>query len=473
MQVSLVGFVVCAGLLVFGCCLRAPLIIALMGSAALGSTAVVILTALGGSSPLAFTLFAFVLVLFVLVRRTTSSDLALAFTQYRAAWVALGLMCYVCLSAGLLPRLFAGQTSALVPAVGKIIEVALGPVVGNVTQTGYFVLGVLTFLALNVLLLRRANLQKMRRGFFFWCTLHAALGLTDFVSQLLGTGDVFEPIRTASYAMLTDGKVAGFFRITGGYPEASAFGGATLAPLAFAFTYWRRTRASLALMLSVILLVLLMLCTSTTGYVGVVIMSVPLIFALGRSMLTGRYSHNDLVLVALALLAVVVALSIYLANDRAFTPFLELLESAVLDKPLSTSAQERTFWNLTSLQSFVDTGGLGIGFGSSRASSWIIAVISQIGLLGAALMAALVMELPRGMSWPHSDQVDSEMRALHDSARACALALLLGETIAGGTADPGLLFFVALATVLACRTQCERSSVQTGEPTATQVRQDG
>ena len=235
MQVSLEGFAVCAGLLLIGYCLRATLIVALMGSLAFGSTAIGTLTTLGGSSPLVFTFIAFILLLFVLIHRTTLSGLTVVFTEYRAAWIALGLMFYVCLSAVLLPRLFAGRTSAFVPIRGQIFEVPLGPVAGNFTQTSYFVLGVLAFLALSVLLLRQHNLQKMRRGFFAWCTLHATLGLFDFTSKRLGAGDVLEPIRSASYAMLTDVQEAGFSRIAGGYSEASAFAWASLAALAFTF----------------------------------------------------------------------------------------------------------------------------------------------------------------------------------------------------------------------------------------------
>jgi hypothetical protein len=159
-----------------------------------------------------------------------------------------------------------------------------------------------------------------------------------------------------------------------------------------------------------------------------------------------------------------------LYDDRKFDPVAQLFESTVLDKPLSASAQERTYWNLTSLQSFLDTGALGIGLGSSRASSWIIAVMSQMGLLGAMLMATLLWEISRGVGRPSSGQIDPEMRALHDSVRACALAWIVGASIMSGSADPGLLFFVALATVLACRTQCERSSMRTNEPTSTPLR---
>src|SRR5262245_24149319 len=382
MQVSLAGIVVCAGLLLIGWCLRAPLMVALLASFAFGSTAVVSLAALGGSSPLIFTVLALVLLLSIFVRKATFNDLVVVFMEQRAAWIVFGLTFYVCLSAVLLPRLFAGQTAAFVPArtSGRVFEVPLAPVPGNVTQTCYFALGALTFLALSVLLLREANLEKIRRGFLAWCVLHAGLGLVDIVSKLAGAGDILQPIRTAAYALVTDVEEAGFSRIAGGYSEASGFGVATLAALAFAFTYWRRTRSLPVLALAIVLLVLLMLCTSTTAYVGLAIVSIPVIIALTRSMLAGRLARGDLVLLALAVFAVVIVLSIDLYDEHGFSPVVQLFESTILNKPLSASAQERAYWNMKSLQSFADTLGLGIGFGSSRSSSWIIAVVSQIGL---------------------------------------------------------------------------------------------
>ena len=64
--------------------------------------------------------------------------------------------------------------------------------------------------------------------------------------------------------------------------------------------------------------------------------------------------------------------------------------------PLPLRARSAAYWNYQSLQSVYDTLGLGIGLGSSRASSWIIAVISQLGIIGSILMGLLVLELVRG-----------------------------------------------------------------------------
>jgi hypothetical protein len=460
MQVSAVGLLVCVGLLLLGYCLRAPLIVALLASLAFGTTAVVTLDSLGSSSPLIFILFAFLFSLSVLARKTTLHELGALLAKSQAAWIVCSLTVYAWLSAALLPRLFAGQTNAFVPAraAGRIVEVPLGPVPGNITQTAYFALGAITFLALSVFLAQGANLIKIRRSFFAWCILHAGLGMADLAGKLVGAGDILDPIRTANYTLLTEDEAAGFSRIAGGYSEASGFGTATLACLAFTFTYWRRTRSSIALALSIVLLFLLVICTSTTAYVGVTIISLPLVISLGRSALAGRLYREDLLLLALVLLVIVTVLSIDLYNERQFDPLVQLFETTVLNKSLSLSAQERTYWNLVSLQSFVDTLGLGVGFGSSRSSGWIIAVISQIGLLGTLMVGALVMELWRDVGRNPSTQIERETIAIHDSARACALAWLVGSAVGGGTADPGLLFFITLATVLACRTHLRQFS---------------
>ena len=111
---------------------------------------------------------------------------------------------------------------------------------------------------------------------------------------------------------------------------------------------------------------------------------------------------------------------------------------------------ERAYWNTKSLQSFVDTSGLGIGFGSSRASSWPIAVISQLGLVGSIMMATLLAFVARGLG-RLSTYVDPETDAVVSAVRASALAGVVAGSLSSGTADPGMVFFIALAVIAASR----------------------
>jgi hypothetical protein len=446
MQASIAGIIVFQAILLATLLLRGSLLTAVMISLAFGSTSVLTLSSLGGSSPLVYTFCAATLLLAVAARRGFWQDVGTVLGQIRAAWIVLGLMVYVVAGAMLFPRLFAGQTSAFVPSRARqgVFEVPLEPVSGNISQTAYFILGGMTFLALCIQLARSGGLDELRRGFLIWCTLHTSFGVLDLLGKLAGAGDILAPIRTATYVMLTEADEAGFARITGAYPEASAFGGISLACLAFSFTYWRRTQSRLALCLSATLLLLLILSTSSTAYVGLAILSVPVALAVARSMLAGRLTFEEVIILVLLALGVLAILAASLYNPSFFDPFVRLLENTIVNKSTSASGQERAYWNYKSLQSFLDTGGLGIGFGSSRASSWPIAVLSQLGFIGALMLTALVAMLVWGVRGLRND-LDPRTEAVLASVRACALAGLVSGSINSGSADPGMVFFIALA----------------------------
>jgi hypothetical protein len=138
-------------------------------------------------------------------------------------------------------------------------------------------------------------------------------------------------------------------------------------------------------------------------------------------------------------------------NDRVLDPVLRLFDTMVVNKVTSASGEERAYWNYRSLQSLYDTAGLGIGLGSSRASSWIIAVLSQLGIAGSLMFGVLIAAIVRSGHLRGADDIDPEIRSVALSVRAACLAGLLAASIAGGGADPGIQFFVAVAVVLSYR----------------------
>jgi hypothetical protein len=294
-------------------------------------------------------------------------------------------------------------------------------------------------------------MEAVRRGFLAWAAVHAALGTIDLAGKLSGAGDLLSPIRTATYAYLVEVEEAGFWRIVGGFSEASAFGSVTLSCLAFSFAYWRVSRSRPVLLLTLVLFSLLLLSTSSTAYAGLAIVGCVAAAGMACSALRGRLSRQDLFVLAFVWLTLIVIMSIYLLDERLFDPLVRLFEAVVLNKSATGSAEERFYWNAQSLQAFLDTFGLGVGLGSSRAASWLVAVVSQLGIVGALLMAALVGVLIRDIAAPQPRTVDRRTLALVSGARAAALASLAAASVASGFADPGLVFFVALAIVGACR----------------------
>jgi hypothetical protein len=451
MILLLPGLIVWLLLLLAGAVAGGALIVGFFASLPFGATAFATLSSLGGSSPLIYTLFAIGIIVGAAARRDVLADLGRVFTYYGAAWLVCALAVYVAAGSYLLPRLFAGQTIAFIPIEGVVTEVPLGPASGNITQTAYFLLGVLLFLAFCMVLLRRENLAVVRAGFFAFVIAQAGLGWIDLGGKLSGAGDVLEIVRTASYALLTDVQESGFMRIVGGCSEASGFAAFGLATLAFAFTYWRETGSKLALLLTVANLILVLLSTSSTAYVGLAALAALMLYSVAKAALFNRLKVQDVLLLAGALAILAAILGLYLYDSRMFAPFTDLIYAMVFEKASSSSGQERSYWNMRSLQSFIETYGLGVGMGSSRSSSWVVSTLAQLGFIGALMMAVLMGYLLRGMGGLRPLPGEQPLFALCAGARASAVAFLLAGSIAGGTADPGVLFFASLATVLACR----------------------
>jgi hypothetical protein len=451
MSVSAAGLIVWIVLLIVSRLAGSALIIGFFASLPFGSTAFITLNSLGGSSPLIYTLFALALIASVAARRSLLTNLGAAFANYRVLWVAAALGFYAAASAYINPRLFGGDTTVFNTYMGAVREVPLGPSSGNITQTAYFLLGALLLIGLCSLSLRADNLKQLGSGFFAFAITHALLGVLDLGAKFAGLGDILLPIRTASYALMTETEQSGFWRIVGGCSEASSYSAYALAALAFVYAYWRRTSSWPAALLTVIFFVLIVFSTSSTAYVGCAVLCLLASVGIAASVLSNRLTTVDIILFVGALTIVTALLALYLYDSRLFAPFANLIQTMVFDKSTSDSGVERAYWNTQSLVSLLDTYGLGTGMGSSRSSSWLVSTLSQLGVIGSLLVAVLLVVLLRGMGGLQPQPDERQLFALCASARACGFAFLLAASIAGGTADPGVLFFAALATVLACR----------------------
>jgi hypothetical protein len=450
MTISIAGALVFLVLLLAGGLAGDAIVIGLFASLAFGSTAIASLPALGNSSPQIWTVFALLLIAKTAAQRNFITGLQSTLQRDPGARVACLLALYALASAIVLPRFFQGDVSMFVPTEGSIAETSLQPTGGNITQTAYLLGGTAAFLCIVILLADRAYLKTVRNGLFAFVIANVLLGAIDLAGKLAGFGDWLEPIRTANYAMLTDVEVEGFSRIVGGHPEASAFAIYSLACLAFTFTYWRHTGSATSLILTIVLFLFLLFSTSSTAYVGLAILSVLATVSIGAAFLTEGVKPRELFLFIVLLAASTSAVGLYLHNEHMFDPLKDLIRTMVFEKVGSDSEQERSYWNRVGLETFLNTYGIGIGMGSSRSSSWLISVISQLGAIGALLFAALAAAIFKGAGAIRVSGKDASY-ALIVSARAMAVGWLVGISVSGGSADPGLLFFLPLGVILGCR----------------------
>jgi hypothetical protein len=345
-----------------------------------------------------------------------------------------------------MPRLF--QRETLVFAVRATINgfVPLEPTTANMTQSVYFIADATCFLVMSAYAATRGGIKVMLNVVLVVAITNLTFAALDLVTYFTNSTAIFSIIRNANYTLLVETELAGFKRIVGSFVEASSFGGCTLGYFAFTGRLWLLGyRPRLTLTLTALSLGATLFATSTTAYVGLAgLLAFTYLELVIRAMMRPLTPQMLVFLVgsplALALFAVLIAL-----NDSYSEYVQNLLDTFLLNKLSSSSGVERSSWNQHALQSFFDTFGFGFGNGSGRASSFLIAALSSLGLFGAALFSLFFLSLF------FSSSRGAALDPVEDAARSGAKYMCLAWLISGSVSDPlielgpAFYFFAALA----------------------------
>ena len=424
-------------------------VVAMFALTVFGAASAVDLPALGGAS---VTPANFFLVFYLLRLAGTRGGLASLGDELgprRPLFVFGLLVVWICGSAMLLPRLFDGATTVFSlsrAASNDGDAVPLHPTSGNLSQAVYAVGGFLVACSTAAFARRPGAAPAIVAAVVTLTALHLAFGALDLVTAATHTAFLLDVIHTASYAFLTDDELGGLKRISGSFSEASSFASFSLALLALNVALYVarvRTRftgpASLALALAIVL------ATSSTGYVGLAAFGAGFaLFAVWAAVARRRARPLAVGLgAAAAVVLAVIAVALFLPGIAAVAA--NVINDSLLNKAVSDSAIERGSWNARALAVFGETGWLGAGIGSTRASNYALVLLSNLGLPGFALFVALVARLTAGRL---DSSLDREHRAVVGAARAAMATILVPSLIAGTVYDLGTLFY-ALAGVAA------------------------
>ncbi|WP_105440746.1 hypothetical protein [Neorhizobium sp. T25_13] len=341
------------------------------------------------------------------------------------------------------PRLLARITDIIplgaseYPSTGSTVP--LGPVSSNFTQAVYVSADLLTYVLILAIGSTMAGFRAIIVGVLVFAGANAFFALLDIATYGTGAQDLFLYIRNAQYTFHDDDVVAGVKRIVGSWPEASAFAGISLAAVGFTGTLWlcgRNLRCSGALFLVTTLLVIR--STSSAGLLALplcfVILYITAVFRCGGQ--SGARNSSAIVLFApplICLIALVIAI-----NDALFRQLYDYFDLLIFSKSTSHSAVERSSWNTYGYQNFLDSYGLGVGLGTSRTSSFLFALLSNVGIPGTimfSLFAISAFSKRRGMRRTFT----SDVRLAARNGCAC---LMIGAMVAGPTVDLGLVFFI-------------------------------
>lgn len=359
-------------------------------------------------------------------------------------WLLL-VMVYGVVGAMLLPRLLAGVTG--VNAIGatdygpSLLLVPLGPTSGNITQSIYIVADTLCFLTVLAYAATPRGFALVVRAVLAYCVADIVFAAIDIATSATNTGDLLSFIRNADYQLHLDEVTGGMKRIVGSFTEASAFSYATVGVLGFTSRLWLAGRwPRLTGAVSLLALGLLAFSTSSTAYVATPgLAAVVYAGAVLRVLRRGTAAPASFAFLALAPIALVAVVAAIALNPTASATMRDFLTVTLFDKSTSQSGMERAQWNLTAWRNFQDTLGLGGGLGSIRASSFPLAVLSNLGVVGAVGFAGFFAALfwtDRGDA-PHSLEAD-----LRSAARTACAGLLIGATVSGALVDLGLPFYV-------------------------------
>jgi hypothetical protein len=261
----------------------------------------------------------------------------------------------------------------------------------------------------------------------------------DLVTFFTGTAELLGFLRNASYRMLDDAVIGDFKRIVGSFPEASTFAYYTVGLFAFCAKLWLAgVRPRVTAPVTLLSLAALTFSTSSSGYAGLAVFLVALFLVnLGQVAIrpVPKQTFAFVAIMPVLILMLIVALRLHEPSWRIAS---NLLDQTVVEKLNSQSGIERSHWNAQALTNLADTDGLGGGVGSVRASSFPVAVLGNIGIIGGLLYGVFLLQLLlRRSGW-----TEPFPQACQSAARWACFAQLAAASVAGSFIDLGLPFFI-------------------------------
>jgi len=270
--------------------------------------------------------------------------------------------------------------------------VPLEPTTQNFTQLVYISISILAVYAFGVFLQDMKMRQYALKAVCVGAIMVILTGILDFSSQFLPLETLLNPFRNAAYGMLTNVAVLNSKRVVGLMPEASSFGNLSLGFLSTLY-FFRKTiendklRERIVPILIVLLLVMVWISTSSSAYVGLGAFGVFVILewlirahSSKKNKIRSRGLIIELWLFNIFLIAF---LLVVLFKPELFDPAIEMVDTMVFKKSETGSFEERNMWTSVSWQALIDSYGLGVGLGGTRASNGVVVLMSSVGILGA------------------------------------------------------------------------------------------
>ncbi|GJE53280.1 hypothetical protein GOFOIKOB_6358 [Methylobacterium tardum] len=412
----------------------------------LGSSSAITLGSSGQIQPVH--LFILFLVPYLLLSQSRCVAAIDAITFPNPGFWLLGFTVVSIFAAYFYPRIFEGATNIF--AVGatesgqSLMLTPLAPVGGNTTQSIYCMANLTCFVVVLAIVESKSDMVALATAFLFYGAGNIIFAFLDVVTFYTGTDYLLSIIRNTTYVMHVDEISNGLKRIAGSFTEASSFSTATLGVFGYSSVLWLYgVKSFWSGSIALISLVMLLISTSSTAIVCAPAVLALLYFLAMKEASSSNVSASAIVVVV-GIPCLILSTALLLAINQTYLEGLnDFLATLIFDKAQSQSGLERAGWNAAALQNFIDTRFLGAGLGSVRASSFILALLSNVGVPGAILFFLFLFSV----LFRKSDVTDG-LSPVRSAAKIGMLGLLMSSIVSGALVDLGFQFY--LFSALAC-----------------------
>ncbi|MBR0659903.1 hypothetical protein [Neoroseomonas oryzicola] len=297
---------------------------------------------------------------------------------------------YAAVTAVMLPEAFAGRIIVWPQKFADIEPqpVPIAPGQGNMNQVAYLAANVGLALA-TALAAGRAGTpwRAIVKAYLLSGYLVMVLVAWDFASRTVGLPFPSDIVYSNPSWSIVEQNIGSLPRLQGPFAEPSALA-FYLAGLAFACMglCLRGHRVMRPDLLLVMACFATFLSTSTTGIAALVVgLPAQLAFAAaaGRGMAVRRMIR---VLAVPGTIALLLAAGLLVMRPELLDVVAEVIDTTI-EKRESDSFTERSLMNTVAWNAFLSSGGLGVGWGSTRASSILPGLLAGAGLVGAVTTA--------------------------------------------------------------------------------------
>lgn len=365
-------------------------------------------------------------------------------------------------SSFVMPRLFENEILVWPQKLSGLPALTpLAPNSGNYTQDMYLLANASLAVAASLYLTRDGySPRRLLDVYFFSGLLVVFIAIWQFANNTL---HIWFPteflLSNPGWALLSNESLGSLMRLNGPFSEPSALAGYLCGTVAAAaWVIFNGDKALLPRFALVLGLLIILLCTSTTGYLTLAILCGLLLARtlFAASPATRRRALSGAIIAgSIAALAIItVPLAAPKVAQEAQTIF-----TATVNKQQSSSYADRTEADRDAMHAMLKSNGLGVGWGSDRSSSLGPGLCAAIGIWGVLGLFVFSFVLFRHVTIAHR-LADASNRAVMHGCSAGLLGILTATMLSGPTlSSPDFYLLLAMLVATAARVRQQAQTV--------------